>query len=1106
MAMTHRIFTGSFEALERRLFAQIGALQKNDPLVPIAVLVGSNLLASYLRTCIAEQGRAVANLRFYTFLDLATRLAEAARGPEPKARLPHLGASAILEDILAAQPPPVFAPVSAFTGFRDALLDTFRDLRDAGVDPQRLDEGVRRCAESNPDRRGHLAGLAELYRAFRKRAELFHGIDDDFRAAAGGAQHAAASLGASVLLIYGIYDITGQQSDLLGHLKEAMELQYFIPYVDDAVSAFARPFVEARVRELRAPAESLPPELPAQALGRLHQRDFGFRVQPREATGSGGPCDPGLAADGSFHLVSVPGDSRAAIEIIREIFRAVQEHVIAGFHEAAVILRQPEEQAPILTEAFRLRDVPHFLEGGCPFLARPLGKAVIAIARLGPESFSRQAILTTMELVAASLPGTEAGSWAVQDWRALTNNPRFLSGVDAWDVGTKALVREAIRELRTAETGMPGASEEMEGRASSVPAAKRMLRSAQALQSAWEHLRSAGAGWPEILAWREWAELLQTRLEPLLASSEDWDGFSSVLDDLSQLSDAAAQARIEARVSRARLTSALRESLSALKIPEGRFMKSGVNLLSPGAARGLRFPLVIIPGLDEGKFPARLRQDPLLLDAERSHIGNSRLPLKSQRGEEEKLLFDMAARSAGRRLVVLTSRLDESSDREHIPSEFFLRIAAGASGRALGLRDLAEGFVPGLRSVSLENPAPRQGQIAVDEGEIRLRLLTANPDSSRTVLDALAREDPLRLKGPIAYDEARWLPTLTKFDGKLADPELVRAVAERFGPAAGQVSSSRMEDYARCPYFFYLKRVMGLEGWEEEEAPERMDPLNRGQVVHAILERFLSDFSGEGFASASLEILRQTLAAQSRTALDAARPAGMPDLLWEIEGEELERVLQSWLEFEKERATEGLLPVQMERAFGRFSEADDYPGLLLQAGKHVFAFRGRIDRIDLSRDLCRARVIDYKTGSLPKSMDKGKKPLLMGGEKIQIALYRGALSVLGGFGEVECVAGEYLHLQPKDGRVIPCSFNDEALEEAYGRLPRILEILGDGLESGVFFARTSGTVRSGGHCRYCDFLPVCGKDRVQREERKAADPAVKRFLEILDIDAVSEEA
>jgi hypothetical protein len=188
----------------------------------------------------------------------------------------------------------------------------------------------------------------------------------------------------------------------------------------------------------------------------------------------------------------------------------------------------------------------------------------------------------------------------------------------------------------------------------------------------------------------------------------------------------------------------------------------------------------------------------------------------------------------------------------------------------------------------------------------------------------------------------------------------------------------------------------------------------------------------------------------------------------------------------------------LEQAFGEIKPGERHPAFRVQAGRHGFDFRGRIDRIDVSRDGKRARVIDYKTGSLPDSMRaKGRTPL-MSGERIQVVVYRGALSVLTEFQGVEAVEGEYLHLQPKDGQVVRCRFTDEELREASRTLPAMLEIVGDGIESGAFFARTNGTVRPSGHCDYCEYLPVCGKDREQREERKANDPAVRKFSRILE--------
>ena len=134
--MSHHIFTGPFARLESRLIHEIRRLQSGDALAPVNILAGSNTLAAYLKGRLGRSGQGAVNVRFFTFMDLATRLAGRAALADPRPRLPKLGASLILEAMLSAEVPPPFRAVARFTGFRDALLDTFRDLRDGGVTPR----------------------------------------------------------------------------------------------------------------------------------------------------------------------------------------------------------------------------------------------------------------------------------------------------------------------------------------------------------------------------------------------------------------------------------------------------------------------------------------------------------------------------------------------------------------------------------------------------------------------------------------------------------------------------------------------------------------------------------------------------------------------------------------------------------------------------------------------------------------------------------------------------------------------------------------------------------------------------------------------------------
>jgi hypothetical protein len=298
---------------------------------------------------------------------------------------------------------------------------------------------------------------------------------------------------------------------------------------------------------------------------------------------------------------------------------------------------------------------------------------------------------------------------------------------------------------------------------------------------------------------------------------------------------------------------------------------------------------------------------------------------------------------------------------------------------------------------------------------------------------------------------------------------------------------------------------MGLRAWEEIDELERLEPLDRGKLAHEILERFMSALPRGALGDLPPSELTVRLQEIGRTVLENGRPLGMPDLLWELECESILGLMDAWLHHEVARASTGLVPALFEQPFGKFSPESEERPLRIQAGKYAFEFRGRIDRADISKDRSAARVLDYKTGALPPSMTRDKGTPLMAGERVQLVVYRAALPLLPGFEDARDVQGEYLHLQVKDGQVVPKEFSKEDLDDASDRFPRILEIIGDGLTGGMFFPRTSGIVRPTGHCTFCDFLQVCGKDRIRTEERKSDAPEVLSFAEMRRIDGLVEE-
>ncbi len=163
--------------------------------------------------------------------------------------------------------------------------------------------------------------------------------------------------------------------------------------------------------------------------------------------------------------------------------------------------------------------------------------------------------------------------------------------------------------------------------------------------------------------------------------------------------------------------------------------------------------------------------------------------------------------------------------------------------------------------------------------------------------------------------------------------------------------------------------------------------------------------------------------------------------------------------------------------------------------------RGRIDRVDTAEGGTKARVIDYKAGKLPDSLD-GKGTPLMAGERVQLALYRAALGSIGAYASCSEVEGEFLHLE--GGRTVARSFSAAEIREAAGRLPDLVGIVAEGIAGGSFFARTKGLLYGDRQCEYCEFTPICGKDRRRREERKSGDPSVQRFSRLREMDSGGE--
>ncbi|HYB19601.1 MAG TPA: hypothetical protein VEH09_01665, partial [Thermodesulfobacteriota bacterium] len=118
----HQLFLGPFQPdLEEEFLAFLEKKKERDPLAPLVVLVGSNLLGLYLRRSLVLRGRNHINLRFLTFIDFARDLAAEPMDRDGLRPLPRFGdlvlISALTEKIEGSS---YFGPIAGRRGFQRA--------------------------------------------------------------------------------------------------------------------------------------------------------------------------------------------------------------------------------------------------------------------------------------------------------------------------------------------------------------------------------------------------------------------------------------------------------------------------------------------------------------------------------------------------------------------------------------------------------------------------------------------------------------------------------------------------------------------------------------------------------------------------------------------------------------------------------------------------------------------------------------------------------------------------------------------------------------------------------------------------------------------------
>jgi ATP-dependent helicase/nuclease subunit B len=1070
------LVSGDYPALESVFVKEVWSAREIDSFSPLLILVSSKLLGLHLRRFLAEQGTPHFNLRFQTLEEFARETGLPNLFSQGRKEIPSHGDELIVGQIARTladlDKDFYFRDISDHPGFHRAVLATLKDLKDAC-----LSSGQISLLLGDPETgiQIHLAKLKDFLKtwdSYEKRLRELGWFDesDVLTSACRQVKESTCLKQTPRLLIYGFYDFNAVQKRLLQACFNEKETLIFFPYEPNPSFDYVKPTLKWLKDNGFEESSILIKDSQTQPAPLEHLCRHLFNSEK-----------PAEFSTDAIQILSAPGEPREVREVVRAILRTAQEKKIA-FHEVGILLRNPAAYSRLFREAFDLLGVHPYLREGLPLTETRAGRTLSLLLNILNQNYSRQSVIefaTFAKLIPDRVSHQEDASIAPTRWDALSIRAGIVEGSKEWE--------ERLGRLR--EACLKNGEEEGEGqrglRKEDIPAIDQLIRFTGGLFKSLQSLADSNT-------WNGKAASLLNAFDGLVEQDEEGSLVKQATRRLSGLDITGIPP------SQVDFTRLVEEMLSEDIIPTGRFQRNGPAVVNLMVARGVPFKMVILPGMVEKSFPPPIRQDAILLDHERRVlnllIGGSEtepLPLKTEgRLEEERLLYRLAAGSAMEKLLLSFPRIEIGTGKERLPSSFLLATVKALTGESTDFQSLEK--FPGFVRIPLSEIAVKSPETALDGVEFDLSIGQQKLGEKKA--DALLYlRDISPFFGPgLELEFSRWGKRIfTGFEGVFPSEEALQVLRERYSIFKKPISPTRLEAYAACPYGYLLNVIMGIEALREPEKEVTINPFDKGTLIHSILWTFFTDLKKEKKTSLQLEPkdLGKLLKIANKKFADFEKMGvtGYP-MLWEVEKR---RILDNLTDFFTEELNETeFIPAYFEVRYGmrqhgsQESEISTGEPVSIKLAGQTICLRGRIDRIDLSKDRKRARVRDYKTGKV-----SAKPNDFQGGSALQLPLYLYAAEQLLGrlHKGIEVESAEYYFL--KAGKRV--GFEGSELKTKEAKLQEILKTITEGIEGGVFLAVPDG------RCRYCGFKMICGTWTQTLFDRKAKDPKVKRYLEMI---------
>ncbi len=997
------LITGHLAYLEQLLPASVVEFKQSDPLAEVWVIVPNQLTRLHLRRVLAKALGTVANVRFMTVTDMMHKLAEPVVMREGWRTLGESVVDPLYAEIInsVADKLTYLTPVAKTRGFRSALMRTRQELILNNIDPQSLGQVQLRERERAAKVRD-LILLLTATDGFLSNQMLHDSASLQtlaLRSVSDDRQHLPPTI------FYALYDLAPLTRSILQTVVGATEARAFLPWQPDQPNYR---FTDSLCRWY-------------QGCGFIHSAQS-------EAELDYAP----------IRFVSAPKDSAVATEIIRDIIYT--DEIERG--DVAVILPNGGSLlASVLESRCRTSGLAPYIYQAKTLGQTASGRGFAALAKLLSGEFTLAQVCTFLQTAPLSQP---AGSMT-NEWCRIAQESLVLSGENEWRQRITRLLgklerhADRLADKEDDEVTLTTLTKRIEnGRAllgflEELFALVRNLRAEENWQSAisrvWEYYRS------HIEMNEEFTDLtMQLEQASLLDQAHirlTWSGLSDFI-------------------------------LATLETPGMRTGTFGVStpLIAPREQSiGASFAHVCLPGFNEGTIPRMQRQDPLLLDGDRSDINDtlkSALPLSSDSQERERFLLEMQLRSARKGITIYAARAD-SDGRPQLYSPYIAELTAKRQKEPELTEDTETFFASSPNRIVAAHPlAATSPDRAINESEYNRAILGQSASLAHLHLSPA-------FTNAIAVENARFNDKhFGKFDGRLQNPGVCQDIAHRFSPEQ-PIAATSLEEYWKCPF-----RYLVLKQWEAY-APEELDALKpvtgreRGLLFHSILQRYHGDridlpITRENYSLDNLHnIARGTLADYARN-----NPVGPRFSLKTLERDVIDTLTTYYEELLSVGGTWRTRYVEV--SFGH--NDDPFPSAVqfsAEASRFI-RFKGRVDRWDSDESGTHVAITDYKSGKGPQKRSRGSE------RRLQLSVYH---LLAKSSAPDAAVSSRYIYLELDKNRVVNFDDkNDSALNVA-------LNLQAD-IRNGIFIPDPSEQDPS--VCKYCTAKLACGSQRHSGKE------------------------